>query len=123
MATNFNPNYAIHPGVFLKDEMDSLKISQKVLAEKIGVSKTIINEVIHGKRNINAELAVRLEQALESPASYWLNLQSLYDETLARKKLGLEKKEIQQIPMQKQLFVAYSSEYFILNKSIKRSAA
>lgn len=90
MATNFKPNYTIHPGVFLKEEMDSLKISQKSLAEQIGVSKTIINEVINEKRRINAELAVKLEKVLYSPASYWLNLQALYDETEARIKLNAE---------------------------------
>lgn len=90
MATNFKPNYTVHPGVFLKEEMDTLKISQKSLAEKIGVSKTIINEVIHEKRRISAELAVKLETVLYSPASYWLNLQALYDEAEARIKLNIE---------------------------------
>ncbi len=93
MATKFNPNYAIHPGTFLREEMDSLKISQKSLAEKTGISKTVINEIIHGKRDINAEIAIKLESVLYSDAQYWLNLQSLYDEALARIKLGVPAKE------------------------------
>lgn len=88
MEINFKPNYAIHPGVFLKEEMDMMGITQKTLAETTGVSKTIINEVINGKRKIGADLAVRLEKALYSPAKYWLNLQAIYDETIARLKLG-----------------------------------
>ncbi len=95
METNFNPNYSIHPGVFLREEMEALRTSQKALAEKIGVSKTIINEILHGKRKINGELAVKLEQVLYSPASYWLNLQALYDEAEARKKLNIPAKEEQ----------------------------
>lgn len=87
MGTNFTPNYAIHPGVFLKEEMQAMKISQKELAEKTTISKTVINEIIHGKRNINAEIAVKLEAALYSKANYWLNLQATYDEAVARKKL------------------------------------
>lgn len=88
MEINFKPNYAIHPGVFLKEEMEMMGITQKTLAETTGVSKTIINEVINGKRKIGAELAVKLEKALYSPAKYWLNLQAIYDETVARLKLG-----------------------------------
>lgn len=90
MATKFKPNYTIHPGVFLKEEMEALNISQKDLAEKIGVSKTEINEVIHEKRRMSAKLAVKLEKALYSPASYWLNLQALYDEAAARIELNVE---------------------------------
>ena len=86
MATEFKPNYAVHPGILLQEEIEALNLTQKV-AEKAGVSKTIINEVIKGKRGINAELAVRLESVLESSARFWLNAQSLYDETMARAKL------------------------------------
>ena len=87
MATEFKPNYTVHPGILLKEEIEALNLTQKEVAEKAGVSKTIINEVIKGKRGINAELAVRLESVLESPARFWLNAQSLYDETMARAKL------------------------------------
>ncbi|MFQ7034532.1 MAG: helix-turn-helix transcriptional regulator [Candidatus Borkfalkia sp.] len=65
MATEFNPNYAIHPGILLLEEIEALNMTQKEVAEKIGVSKTIINEVIKGY-GINAELAVRLESALKA---------------------------------------------------------
>ena len=77
MATEFKPNYDVHPGILLREE-----ISQKAC-----ISKTIVNEIIKGKRGINAEIAVRLESVLESPARFWLNAQSLYDETIARAKL------------------------------------
>lgn len=91
METKFKPNYAIHPGEFVKDEMEEVGITQKNLAKKIGVSTTIINEVVKGKRRINGDLAVRLEMALLSPASVWLNLQARYDETVARIKLESQK--------------------------------
>lgn len=87
MATEFKPNYAVHPGVLLKEELDALHLTQKAAAEKAGVSKTVINEVIKGKRGISAELAVRLESVVESPARFWLNAQSIYDEIMARVKL------------------------------------
>ena len=87
MATEFKPNYAVHPGVLLKKELDALHLTQKAAAEKAGVSKTVINEVIKGKRGISAELAVKLESVVESPARFWLNAQSIYDEIMARVKL------------------------------------
>lgn len=90
METKFNPNYAIHPGELLQDEIEALGLTQKEVAEIAGVSKTIINEIIKGKRNINAEIAVRLEDVLESPAKFWLKAQMLYDETVARIKLNKE---------------------------------
>ena len=87
MATEFKPNYAVHPGVLLKEELDALHLTQKAAAEKAGVSKTVINEVIKGKRGISAELAVKLESVVESPARFWLKAQSIYDEIMARVKL------------------------------------
>ena len=87
MATEFKPNYAVHPGVLLKEELDALHLTQKAAAEKAGVSKTVINEVIKGKRGISAELAVKLESVVESPARFWLNAQSIYDEIMAQVKL------------------------------------
>lgn len=87
MATEFKPNYAVHPGILLREEIEALNLTQKEVSQKAGISKTIINEIIKGKRGINAEIAVRLESVLESPARFWLNAQSLYDETIARAKL------------------------------------
>lgn len=87
MATEFKPNYAVHPGILLREEIEALNLTQKEVSQKAGISKTIVNEIIKGKRGINAEIAVRLESVLESPARFWLNAQSLYDETIARAKL------------------------------------
>lgn len=94
MKTKFLPNYCIHPGIFLKEELKLLNIKQTELSEKTGLSKTVINEVIKGKRDINARMAVLFEQILESPAKYWLNLQSIYNEAIARIHLNLEKNKI-----------------------------
>ncbi len=88
MATEFRPDYAIHPGVFLREEMESMKLSQKALAEQLDCSPSVISEILHEKRKINADFAVRLETALYSPASYWLRLQAIYDEAIARKKIS-----------------------------------
>ena len=122
MGTSFMPNYAVHPGVFLREEMESMKISQKMLSEKIGVSKTIINEVLKGKRKINGELAVKLEGALYSPAHYWLNLQALYDETTARIKL---KQEANKTSLQSELgklAIIFVNDYITVGSDRKYSS-
>lgn len=88
METKFKPNYAIHPGVLLREEIEDLGFTQKYVAIKAGIPKTVINEIIKGKRNINAEIAVKLESVLESSAKFWLKSQALYDEVMARIKLN-----------------------------------
>lgn len=79
MATEFNPNYRLHPGAFLKDDLETLGMSKKTLAEKSGISKTIINEVIKGKRDITPAMAMKFEEIIGEPASFWLKAQADYD--------------------------------------------
>ncbi len=86
MATKILPDYAIHPGILLKDDLEELQMTQAELSRLANISTTVINEIIKGKRNINADIAVKLEKALLYPAQYWLNLQMQFDEVVARKK-------------------------------------
>ena len=83
MMNKFNPDYAIHVGQFLKNALDAYDMKQAELAEKIGVSKSIINEIIKGKRNINAAFALKLEPIFDMPASYWMELQYQFDIAVA----------------------------------------
>lgn len=92
MATEFNPNYRLHPGVFLKDDLETLGMSQKTLAEKSGISKTIINEVIKGKRNITPAMAMKFEEIIGEPASFWMGIQTKYD-LFIEKNYGNKKKK------------------------------
>jgi len=82
MGTNINKltaAIAIHPGELLLDELKALGISQVDFAKKVGMEKSQLNEVIKGKRGINAELAVMIEGVLGMSAQYWMNLQSTYE--------------------------------------------
>ncbi len=72
-------NYAIHAGVILKEHLDSLGLTQKELCDKIDVSTTVINEIIKGKRKMNASLASKLVDIFGLPAKYWLGIQADYD--------------------------------------------
>ncbi|SEP18811.1 HigA family addiction module antitoxin [Niastella yeongjuensis] len=82
--SNLTPSIAIHPGELLKDELDSRGIKQKEFSELIGVQATQLNEIINGKRGINAEMALLFGKALNMDVSIWINLQNNYELDLAR---------------------------------------
>lgn len=70
----------VHPGeIFNEDFLKPLGISQYRLALAIGVPPRRVNEIIHGRRRITADTALRFSRFFEMEAPFWLNLQSLYD--------------------------------------------
>ena len=73
----------VHPGVYLKELLDELGISQYRLAKDLGVPAMRINHVVNGRRPITAELALRLGRYFAQNPRYWLNLQARYDMDLA----------------------------------------
>ena len=79
----------IHPGEHLAEFLDELGISQYRLAKAIGTSPRRINEIVHGRRSITADTALRLGQALGITPEFWLNLQNLYDLDLARASMDI----------------------------------
>ena len=79
----------IHPGEHLAEFLDELGISQYRLAKVIGTPPRRINEIVHGRRSITADTAVRLGQALGITPEFWLNLQNLYDLDLARASIDI----------------------------------
>lgn len=72
-------DYAINVGTVLADDMKAMGITQTALATKIGVSKSVINEIIKGKRKMSQEVAIKLEPIFGMPAQYWLNIQNEYE--------------------------------------------
>jgi len=74
----------IHPGeVLMEDFIEGFGITQNKLAVSIGVPPRRINEIVHGKRGITADTALRLGKLFGTTAQFWLNLQTLYDLDLA----------------------------------------
>ena len=73
----------VHPGVYLKQLLDELKISQYRLAQDLGVPAMRVNHVVHGKRPVTAELALRLGRYFGQNPRYWINLQTRYDMDIA----------------------------------------
>ena len=74
----------IHPGEHLAEIMDELGISQYRLAKTIGVPPIRVHDIVHCRRSITADTALRIGQALEMTPDYWLNLQRMYDLDVAR---------------------------------------
>ena len=80
MATNNRliSNRAIHPGEILCEELKERGIKQKDFAQAIGWQATHLNEFIKGKRNLNEDLAMRLESQLGIPFKTWMSLHNGY---------------------------------------------
>ena len=70
----------IHPGEILLEEfLQPMDISQYRLAKDIGVPARRINEIVHGKRGISADTALRLSRYFGLSERFWMNLQARYD--------------------------------------------
>lgn len=70
----------IHPGeILLEDFLKPMLMSQYRLARAISVPPRRINEIIHGKRRITADTALRLGRFFSMEAQFWMNLQTRYD--------------------------------------------
>jgi addiction module HigA family antidote len=74
----------IHPGSFLRDELDVLNVSARKFAEHIHVPHNAVTEIMRGERAVSARMAIRLGQAFGTTPQYWLNLQAIHDLKVAR---------------------------------------
>ena len=74
----------IHPGEHLAEMLEGLSISQCRLAKAIGVPPVRISDIVHCRRSITADMALRIGHALGMSPEYWLNLQCMYDLDVAR---------------------------------------
>jgi addiction module HigA family antidote len=80
---------SIHPGAILQTEfLEPLGLSQYRLARDISVPPRRINEIVHGKRAITADTALRLARYFGTSDRFWLNLQTRYDLEVERDRLG-----------------------------------
>ena len=79
----------IHPGeILMHDYLEPLGITQHRAAVAIGVPPRRINEIVHGKRGITADTALRLARYFGTSERFWLNLQSRYELEVERDRLA-----------------------------------
>ncbi|GHT71700.1 hypothetical protein AGMMS50239_40920 [Bacteroidia bacterium] len=79
IANNLQPSEPIHPGEILKEEIEYRGISQKKLAERMGMSYTVLNEVLNCKRAVTTEYALLFEAALGIDAEPLVGIQADYN--------------------------------------------
>ena len=86
----------VHPGKILLEEfLEPMGISQYRLAKDTSVPARRINEIVHGKRSITADTALRLGKFFNMTPQFWMNLQSRYDLEVAEDNLdGKLEKEV-----------------------------
>ncbi len=85
IANNLTPYEPTHPGAILKDEIEYRGISQKKLAERMGVSYTVLNEILNCKRAVTTEYALLFEAALGIDAKPLIGIQADYNMQTAKK--------------------------------------
>jgi len=79
----------VHPGEVLAEEfLKPLELSEYRLAKGLRVSARRINEIVHGKRAITADTALRLGRFFRNSPRFWLNLQTVYDLQVETDRIG-----------------------------------
>ena len=74
----------VHPGEHLAEILAELGVSQYRLAKAIRVPQVRVHDIVHCRRSITADTALRIGQALGMTPEFWLNLQRMYDLDIAR---------------------------------------
>jgi antitoxin HigA-1 len=85
---------AIHPGEILAEELAEIAVTPTELARQLRVPANRITQILHGKRAITGDTALRLGHWFGTSARFWLNLQSAYDIRIAEQVAGAEIKRL-----------------------------
>ncbi|MGH7022183.1 MAG: HigA family addiction module antitoxin [Caulobacteraceae bacterium] len=78
----------IHPGEVLADELQEIGVTPTELARQINVPANRVTQIIHGRRGVTGDTALRLGHWFGTSAQFWLNLQGAYDIRLAQQRVG-----------------------------------
>ena len=87
-ANDLAPAYPTHPGEILKDEIEYRGISQRKLADRMGLRYSVVNEILNGHRPLTEKTALMFEAALGISAEPLLNLQMKYNMQSTKKDLS-----------------------------------
>jgi len=79
LANDLTPFMATHPGELLRDEIEFRNLSQRKLAKQLGVSHSVLNEILNSRQPVDNEFALLIEATLGIEASLLINMQNRYD--------------------------------------------
>jgi len=82
------PDVVLHPGEVLAMELEARQIKKADFAVQIGIKPSQLSELLHGKRHVSAQMALRLEAALGIDAEFWMRVQTACDIAFERRKLA-----------------------------------
>jgi len=86
IQNTYNPDYAIHPGAYLEEILESRELKQREIADRMGVTETYLSKLIHGEKPVGPDTALKLERVLGVSSQIWTNLNSNYRLFEAREK-------------------------------------
>jgi addiction module antidote protein, HigA family len=92
IGTNGNElrtDVVLHPGEVLREELEARGIKKSAFAMEIKIYPSHFSDILKGRRNISAVIAIKLEEKLTIPAEFWMRLQAEYDIAMERRKLVL----------------------------------
>lgn len=85
IANNLEPAFPTHPGEILKEEIEYRGISQRKLAEQMGISYSVLNEILNARRPVTEKTAMMFEAALGVDAEPLMRLQMRYNVRMAKR--------------------------------------
>ena len=85
IANNLEPAFPTHPGEILKEEIEYRGISQRKLAEQMGIGYSVLNEILNAHRPVTEKTAMMFEAALGVDAEPLMRLQMRYNVRVAKK--------------------------------------
>ena len=92
IANNLTPAYPSHPGEILKEEIECRGISQRKLAEEMGIQYSALNAILNARRPMTEKTALLFEAALGVDAEPLMRMQLKYNMQTARKDISLMEK-------------------------------
>lgn len=102
-TTTFKPDYAVHPGMLLEQELEHRELSQADFARRIGRTPKLVSEIISGKNPVEPETAIQFERVLGIGADIWLRMEAqfrLHEARIAeRERLAASEKWLREFPV------------------------
>ncbi|MCP5119179.1 MAG: HigA family addiction module antidote protein, partial [bacterium] len=90
-TNEYLPDYAVPPGEVVNEYLEAYGMTQVELADRTGMAKKTVNQVVNGKAPITPATALKLERVFNRPARFWGNLEREYQDYLAFQRDGYQK--------------------------------